>query len=249
MDLRAILFDINGTLIDIETDERMDEAYRTIGHFLVYQGICLRRCEVRDLYFQVMKEQFAESAEKYPEFDVVKVWRECLRRTASNVTRSLPAEKLEQLPLLIAEVQRGVSRRRLKCFPGALEILQCLKQHYQLAVVSDAQTAYAVPELQAVGLREFFDPIIVSGDFGYRKPDSRLFLQALERLRVTSSQAIFVGNDTYRDVFGAQQLGMRTILFSPNGTWPEPNEAKPDYVMYNFADLPRALDFLIANHL
>src|SRR5258708_4576319 len=75
------------------------------------------------------------------------------------------------------------------------------KQRYQLAVVSDAQTAYALPELQAVGLREFFDPIIISGDFGYRKPDSRLFLHALEKLRVTSSQAIFVGNDTYRDVF------------------------------------------------
>jgi putative hydrolase of the HAD superfamily len=248
MDLRAILFDINGTLIDIETDERMDEVYRAIGHFLLYQGIYLGRFEVRDLYFQVMKEQFAESTEEFPEFDVVKVWRECLRRTASYVTRALPLEKLEQLPLLIAEVQRGVSRRRLKCFPGALEVLPILKQRYPLAVVSDAQTAYALPELEAVGLREFFDPIVISGDFGYRKPDARLFLHALDTLRVTASQTVFVGNDTYRDIFGAQQLGMRTIFFSPNGTWLDPNEAKPDYVMHAFADLPVALDFLIANH-
>lgn len=248
MDLKAILFDINGTLIDIETDERMDEVYRAIGHLLLYQGIYLRRFEVRDLYFQVMKEQFAASAETYPEFDVVKVWRDCLRRTASNVTRSLPPEKLEQLPRLIAEVQRGVSRRRLRCFPEAVEALHYLKQRYRLAVVSDAQTAYAIPELQASGLREFFDPIIISGDFGYRKPDPRLFRHALEKLSVPSSQAIFVGNDTYRDIFGAQQLGLRTIFFSPNGTWPDPNEAKPDYVLYTFADLPRAIDFLIANH-
>ncbi|MGC2657133.1 MAG: HAD family hydrolase [Bryobacteraceae bacterium] len=249
MDLRAILFDINGTLIDIETDERMEEVYRAIGHFLLYQGIYLGRFEVRELYFQVMKEQFAESTERYPEFDVVKVWRECLRRTASDLTHALPAEKLDQLPLLIAEVQRGVSRRRLKCFPGVLEVLPNLKQRYSLAVVSDAQTAYALPELEAVGLRKFFDPIVISGDFGYRKPDTRLFLQALDTLRVTASQAVFVGNDTYRDVFGAQQLGMRTIFFSPNGTSPDPNEAKPDYVMHALADLPGALDFLITEHL
>jgi len=41
MDLRALLFDINSTLIDIETDERMEECYRAIAHLLTYQeSIC-----------------------------------------------------------------------------------------------------------------------------------------------------------------------------------------------------------------
>jgi hypothetical protein len=33
-----------------------------------------------------------------------------------------------------------------------------------MAGVSDAQSAYAVPELRAVGLHKYFDPTIVSGD-------------------------------------------------------------------------------------
>ena len=57
MDIRALIFDINGTLIDIETDERMEQAYRAIAHFLTYQGITLHRWEVLNLYFQIMKEQ------------------------------------------------------------------------------------------------------------------------------------------------------------------------------------------------
>ena len=73
MEIRALLFDVNGTLIDIETDEGMEEAYRAISHFLTYQGIALHRGEVRDLYFQIMKEQFAASTETFPEFDVVAV--------------------------------------------------------------------------------------------------------------------------------------------------------------------------------
>jgi putative hydrolase of the HAD superfamily len=36
MDIRALLFDVNGTLIDIETDEGLEEIYRAIGHFLTY---------------------------------------------------------------------------------------------------------------------------------------------------------------------------------------------------------------------
>ena len=49
MENRALLFDVNGTLIDIETDEWMEEAYRAVAHFLTYQGIALHRGEVRDV--------------------------------------------------------------------------------------------------------------------------------------------------------------------------------------------------------
>jgi putative hydrolase of the HAD superfamily len=246
MDIRALIFDINGTLIDIETDERMEQAYRAIGHFLTYQGLTLHRWEVLDLYFQVMKEQFAQSKEIYPEFDVVEVWREILERHASDGTRSLPPEKFQQIPLFLAELQRGISRKRLTLFPQVLEVLSQLRERYPLAVVSDAQSAYALPELRAVGLHEYFEPVIISGDYGYRKPDARLFQTALDRLQVLPGQAVFIGNDGYRDIFGARQLGIKTILFRHTQDVARPNEAEPDYIIREFADLTRALDFFIA---
>jgi HAD superfamily hydrolase (TIGR01509 family) len=73
--------------------------------------------------------------------------------------------------------------------------------------VSDAQSAYALPELRALGLHEYFDPVIISGDYGYRKPDARLFQKALDPLQVRPNQAIFIGNDRYRDIFGVRRLG------------------------------------------
>jgi putative hydrolase of the HAD superfamily len=246
MDIRALIFDINGTLIDIETDERMEQAYRAIGHFLTYQGITLHRWELLDLYFQIMKEQFAQSTEVYPEFDVVAVWREVLERHASECTGSLPLGKLQQLPLFLAELQRGISRKRLCLFPQVLEVLSQLRERYPLAVVSDAQSAYALPELRAVGLHEYFDPIVISGDYGYRKPDARLFQKALDGLQVRPDQAIYIGNDGYRDIFGARQLGIKTILFRHTQDMTRPNEAEPDYIIREFAELTRALDFFIA---
>jgi len=244
MKIRALLFDVNGTLIDIETDEWMEEAYRAISHFLTYQGIRIRRFEVRDLYFRILKEQIAASTEKYPEFDVVAVWREFLRRQATNVTCSLDPDKLRQIPLFLAEMQRGISRKRLAAFPQTQEILAQLRTRYSLAVVSDAQTAYAIPELNRAGLVEFFDPIVISGDYGYRKPDPRLFRTALEKLAIGPEEAIFIGNDPFRDIEAARQVGMKTILFCPNGYPGCPPERTPDYLLYYYADLPRAIQFL-----
>jgi putative hydrolase of the HAD superfamily len=246
MDLRALLFDINSTVIDIETDEAMEEIYRAIAHFLTYQGISLHRGEVRGLYFQVMKEQFEASREKYPEFDVVKVWQEILSRQGTAYTNAQPNGKLQQLPLVLAEMQRAISRKRLRCYPQVLEVLSELKRRYPLAAVSDAQTAYAIPELRAAGLDGYFDPVIVSGYYGYRKPDVRMFQHALGKLNVTPRQAIFIGNDRYRDIFGAQQLQIKTILFSQAAAPAAPGEAEPDYIIYQFAELPKAVEFLAA---
>ena len=246
MEISALLFDVNGTLIDIETDEWMDEAYRAVAHFLTYQGISLHRGEVRDAYFQIMKEQFAASKEIYPEFDVVAVWRAVLCRYATGYTRSLGPQKLLQMPLFLAELQRGISRKRLVAYPQTLEILTRLKTRYRLAVVSDAQSAFCLPELRAVGLADYFAPIVVSGDYGYRKPDARLFQAALTELQVRPEEAVFVGNDRFRDILGARQVGMKTILFCPNGTPVGSPETEPDYILYHYADLPRAIDFLAA---
>ena len=245
MEVRVLLFDVNSTLVDIETDEQMEEIYRAISHLLTYQGITLRRWAVHDLYFQVMKEQFQKSMETYPEFDVVEVWREVLRRNISSYSSSLPPDKWRQLPLLIAELQRGISRKRLGLYPQVVETLDRLKQQYRLAIVSDAQTAYAVPELRRVGLAGYFDPIIVSGDYGYRKPDPRLFQKALDAMQVPASQVIFIGNDRFRDVFGAKQLGMKTVWFC-NGVDSGRSDAVPDYVIYEFAQVATAIEFLAA---
>ena len=246
MEIRALLFDVNGTLIDIETDEWMEEAYRAVAHFLTYQGIALRRGEVRDLYFQIMKEQFAASKEVYPEFDVVGVWREVISRHATEYTRSLAPGKLLQMPLFLAELHRGISRKRLVAFPETKEILTQLKTRHRLAVVSDAQSAYALPELRAAGLADYFAPIVISGDYGYRKPDVRLFHAALTQLQVGPEEAIFVGNDRFRDVLGARQSGMKTILFCPQGDSRGSPETEPDYILHRYADLPRAIEFFAA---
>jgi putative hydrolase of the HAD superfamily len=244
MDLRAILFDVNGTLIDIETDEGQDGIYRAISQFLTYQGVALEADEVRDQYFRIMDEQRRSSRERYPEFDAVAIWRALLEEAEAGALKRLPHEKLRQLPLVLAELHRALARRRLTLYPDVRAVLDELGQRYALGVITDAQSAYARPELAAVGLDGVFTPVIISGDYGYRKPDPRLFAAALDALGVRPDQAIYVGNDMYCDIFGAQQAGLRAVFWPTQYGKKAHDGVEADYIIYSFAQLPEAVAFL-----
>lgn len=243
MKIRGILFDLYGTLIDIHTDEGSDEIYRAISHFLTYQGIGLDQQEIRDQYYRIMDEQRRARGEEYPEFDTVKVWREIIRRNPGT-SALIPAARLKQLPGFLAEIYRGISRQRLKLYPEVKAVLNALHSRFRLAVVSDGQSCWAVPEMRALGLESYFDPIVVSSNHGFRKPDRRLFEIALSRLGLAPSQAVFVGNDVYRDIFGALRLGIKTVLFSSSQGTKEMEGVEPDCVIHEFAELRHAIGCL-----
>jgi putative hydrolase of the HAD superfamily len=244
MDIRAVAFDVNGTLVRILTEDDTDQIFRTAAHFLTYQGIDLHRHQVRDLYFQMLKEQQQASRQEHPEFDAVDIWRGIIEGHLTDFTRSVPSAKLDQLPLFLAEVSRGIARRRLHLYPHVHEVLDVLRACYPLALVTDAQSAYARAELHKVGLLDYFDPIIVSGDHGYRKPDRRLFQFALDGLRVAAENVLFVGNDMYRDIFGARRVGMQTVLFDSDQGTKVHLDCVPDYTITDLRDLKRILDLL-----
>jgi putative hydrolase of the HAD superfamily len=242
MDIRAIAFDVNGTLVDIETHDDMEQIFRAIGHFLTYQGIDLRRHRLRDLYFEVLKEQQRSSPEAYPEFDSVGIWRQILESHATDFTRRLPPEKWAQMPLFLAEMYRGISRRRLRLYPNVREVLDQLRGRLPLAVVTDAQHAYAKGELHKVGILDYFDPIVVSGDHGFRKPDPRLFRMAAEGMGSAPEHTLFVGNDMFRDIYGAREAGMRTVMFNSNQGAKYHEGCSPDFTISDHRDLLGLLD-------
>jgi len=242
MDARAIAFDVNGTLVDIWTEDDSEQAFRAAGHFLTYQGIDLSRNHLRDLYFQILREQQRSSDEAYPEFDAVGIWRQIIDDHMTDFTRSLPADKLVQMPLFLAEMSRGISRRRLRLYPYVREVLAVLRARFPLALVTDAQSAYARGELHKVGLLEYFEPIIVSGDLGYRKPDRRLFQLAVDGLGVPAENILYVGNDMQRDIYGAREVGMKTVMFDSDQGTKEYMSCRPDYTIVDHRQLLDIVD-------
>ena len=236
---QGILFDLYGTLINIETDESMEEIYRGVANYLTYQAIYLQHWELKELYYRIIREQKDESAEEYPEINLESIWTIFLERQG---VRSAPSRK--KLATVLAQMYRGLSRKRLQLYSEVSTVLDELRGTYRMAVVSDGQPCYVLPELRAVGLDGYFDPIVISADYGFRKPDRRMIQRALNIMNLTTSEVLFVGNDMYRDIYSANQLGIQTIFFASNQGEQSYGDTTPDCVVTQFKDVLAAVQTL-----
>lgn len=82
--------------------------------------------------------------------------------------------------------------------------------------------------VEAVAVAGRARPVVVG------KPEPPLFRIALERLGLGADVTVMVGDSVPSDVDGARAVGMRTVLYAPNGA-PEPSAA--DLVVRSFAEL------------
>ena len=237
--IKGLLFDLNGTIIDILTNEGYDDLYRVTANFLDYYGVKVAPDQLRQLFFELNREQRRKSSQEFPEFDVSKIFQEIIWRFQQHNIGDI-----QQLADSAAIVFRAASRFRLECYDGVSEVLSELQKDYKMGAITDGQSLWAKAELFSVGLEKFFDPVLVSGDYGYRKPDKRLFEQALKMMELTADEVLFIGNDMYRDVYGGHNAGMKTVFFKSNQGSQQYNGAEPDYIIYNFRELPQAIDFL-----
>jgi FMN phosphatase YigB (HAD superfamily) len=86
----------------------------------------------------------------------------------------------------------------------------------------------------------FFQVRVYSCAFGVAKPNPRIFRAALDRLSVTASRSVYVGDKLKVDIRGAQNVGMRAILRT-RGRSVCPRGPRPDALIREIADLPALL--------
>lgn len=164
-------------------------------------------------------------------------WRAYARRHL----RVLGVESEETAPLA-AEITRRMQHEHdpIDTVAGdAQETLQQLRQAgYALGVLSNRSQPF-VPLMEELNLMQHFEFALAAGELGWWKPDPMLFEQALLRMQVPADAAIYVGDNYYADVLGAEAAGLRPILIDPQRWFPE---AECD-VIQTLADLlPLLLD-------
>ncbi|MER3447046.1 MAG: hypothetical protein C4291_09475 [Candidatus Dadabacteria bacterium] len=94
---------------------------------------------------------------------------------------------------------------------GAVELLEFLKgEGFILGIISnnDGKTEEKCNEVK---IRGYFDIIADSTTLGLTKPDSRIFHFVLDKLELTSSEAIHVGDLYGSDVMGGLNAGLDVV--------------------------------------
>ena len=196
------------------------------------------------------------------------LWRRCHELYWSE-DRDVPCRKqiehlLEAMELdpasfdeaTLAELERVYAHAALEVLPrpvaGAPETLDQLKQRdLVIGLISNTgrTPGYVLREiLDRLGLARSIDVMVFSNEHGECKPRTSIFEQLRAGLGVAYEEMMFVGDNLYVDVYGAQRCGMRGVHFVPpqRGMAVAPPvdhdmEIHPDATITSLGELPAVI--------
>ncbi|MEQ5841206.1 HAD family hydrolase [Paraburkholderia acidicola] len=124
----------------------------------------------------------------------------------------------DRIALLLKDFDENLGKSA-RPYPGVFELLtSCKKQGFKIGIVTNGRDAFQRSKISGMGIEPLVDAVITSGGFGVRKPDPRIFHACLDALRVTPSEASFVGDDFDADMLPSIALGMRAVWKSSSAS-------------------------------
>jgi putative hydrolase of the HAD superfamily len=125
-------------------------------------------------------------------------------------------------------------------FPFLFEMLNVLKnQGYLLGIITNGFGQFQDRAIEGLRIRDYFDVILISEVEQVRKPQPEIFQRAMNRLRVSACDSVFVGDNPEADILGAKNAKMWTI-WKHNSHWLEVKEA--DAVIDELNEIPFILE-------
>ncbi|MDD5148408.1 MAG: HAD-IA family hydrolase, partial [Candidatus ainarchaeum sp.] len=136
---------------------------------------------------------------------------------SQDIFQSFLQEEMKKIDYKILASAIAAYRRaksgNLMPYPNVRHVLVKLKEKgLKTAIVSDAPRMQAWLRLAEMGLTDFFDFVVAFEDTGEKKPSKKPFLEIIRKLSLKPEEILFVGDDPAKDIFGAQQVGMKTAL-------------------------------------
>jgi len=127
--------------------------------------------------------------------------------------------------------------------PGTVEMLrQFHDDGLKLGIISNTFVPAAALDrhLRSEGLLDLLPLRIYSCDVRYRKPSKAIFRIALQRAGLAPENTLFVGDSLFNDIWGANRMGMISVLRSsrPHRFCP----VRPDYTISSLLELPDVVD-------
>lgn len=219
---RAVIFDLDGTLVDTAPD-----LMRATNHVL--EGMGRRAISVDEVRAFVghgarslLTRGLAATGGVPENYDVEPDYRRFVTFYSNNIAGGSVV------------------------FPGLVQLLGRLKaEGFGLGVCTNKLEGLSVQLLDALDLSRYFGAVVGPDTLGVAKPDPRPFHEAVARLGLSEPRAVMVG-DSETDILTARNAGVPVIAV-PFGYTPRPvAEFSPDRLISHFDEAYAAIGELLA---
>lgn len=185
--LRAIIFDMDGVLLDSETLH-----YRVIHDMMTKRG-----------YTYTVKH-----LQKYCGVPEEEIWQPLLKELGGEHDDPIQAQEEHWRRYRQHLEQSGLPR-----FPGTEACLRALKQQgYRLAVASASASVVIHEYMNQLGYTDYFDCIVSAQFCEHGKPEPDVFLLASEQLGISPEDCLVV-EDSKNGMIAAERAGMKWVGF------------------------------------
>jgi len=206
MTIQAVFFDMGGTIETfLSTPELRLQATRGLQQRLITAGIDVQLSVEQFLGVITAGEDryLRYKLQSMQELPPARVWREYILAEYPVDGAALEAIAEDLMQYYETHFYRRTMRPEM---PAVLHAIQ--QMGLKIGLISNVCSRGQVPmNLEQYGIRQYFNPVVLSSTYGRRKPDPAIFHHAARLAGVPTSRCLYVGDRIARDVLGARRAG------------------------------------------
>ena len=212
--IKAILFDLDGTLIDSVTD-----LANSVNHTLTQVGLP------------------AHTQEEIKNFVGDGVQKLIKRSLGQNNM----AKYSEAFGLFMDHYGTHCTDNTV-LYPGVAETLPLLQQNYRLAVLTNKSVAFSRKILRNLEIDSYFKEILGGDSLSTKKPDPAGIFHLADMWGMNPTTEMIMVGDHATDIEVGRRAGCRTVFVS--GTIGQKRGLTPDFTIASMVELPDLLENL-----
>ncbi|HEY2492668.1 MAG TPA: HAD family hydrolase [Paenibacillus sp.] len=218
MDLKAVIFDLDNTLMDRDTTFRkFSEQFVSehLSHLIKSaQAEIVVDMKIRDADGYRNKQQF------FQELVDVLPWK--------NKVSAVDIEQFYNIHYMTHACRMAYAEEAL---------MYCNHRGYAMGIITNGRQHIQQGKINKLQLIEHFHTVVISENTGIQKPAPEIYQMALDQLGVTADQAVFVGDHPRNDIWGPDQVGIRGIWLRRNHIWDDELNVKPWRTIHELNEL------------
>jgi FMN phosphatase YigB (HAD superfamily) len=224
---KAVIFDYIGTLVNCG-GYTMEASRDKLYFALAAEGFEVDKGKFLDAYIQAHEKYRKVRYEQLREVTNA-IW---VADALSNLGFKAVADDPRVKAALNVFFKDFVDTLELRV--GAKKLIKQVQQQYKVGLISNFTHAPVIyKSLRQLEINPFFNAVVVSDEIGWRKPSAKIFQDALNKLKVTADQAVYIGDSPIEDIKGAKESGLKTVFVpSQFNTLKDLMESqqKPDFI-------------------